>query len=144
MVEKTKRWTIEDVPEGLREYIQRVPWQNPLVRVERKEDEGTVVLIYKKNFTRFERWLHKLIGGPEYIRRPLDRPGTTIWDLCDGEHTILDIVNEVEELYREDVAPALPRVAKFVQMLRERNLVLLLKEGERPPWAPPDRESEVS
>jgi len=105
------------------------PIRNPMVEVER--EDGKVVLIYKKSFSRFERWLHKLVGGPENIRRPLDDMGTEIWDLCDGEYNIGEICRIMDDRYHEKIEPVLPRIWGFIEMLLKRNLVYLEKPGER-------------
>jgi len=96
------------------------------VRVEWKD--GRAVLVYPKNLTRFERWLHKIIGGPLEIRRPLDDVGTYIWRLCDGKHSVEDICNKVWERFKEDVEPVKPRVTRFILILRNLNLVFFAEE----------------
>jgi hypothetical protein len=111
------------------QYILNIrPVRNPVYW---KKENGLVVIIYKKHFTRFERWLHKYIGGPEYIRRPLDEKGTVIWELCDGKHTVRDICNELDKRFKEEVEPVFPRVQKFLEMLLRLNLIRLIPVSQR-------------
>jgi hypothetical protein len=86
------------------------------------EDEK-VVLIYPKDFSKIENWLHKRIGGPDMIRRPLDEIGSRIWMMCDGKHTIQEICTELDEIYHEDIEPVLDRVSKFLEILVKSNLI---------------------
>ncbi|MDG6221018.1 MAG: PqqD family protein [Candidatus Thermoplasmatota archaeon] len=117
----------EDAPIRIRPLLDIYPLQNPLLDVERN-DEGNVVLIYRKSLRRFERWMLRKLDGPEKIRRPLDKIGTSIWELCDGTRNVLSIAQLVDDQFKEEIAPAMPRVARFIQMLHQRNLVILLKK----------------
>ncbi len=101
----------------------QVKWQ--------KEDDK-VVLIYPKDFSKFESWLHKRIGGPDTIRRPMDEVGSRIWLMCDGRHTVNDICSELDEIYHEDVEPVLDTVSKFLEVLARSNLIRLSTKREYP------------
>ncbi|MEM2869525.1 MAG: PqqD family protein [Thermoplasmata archaeon] len=70
----------------------------------------------------------KKLGGSPEIRRRLDRPGSDIWFLCDGRHTVAEICDEMDKKYREELEPVLTRVTKFLEMLLARNLIYLRKE----------------
>lgn len=101
-----------------------------LVKWERESDR--VVLIYKKDFSKFERRLQKRLGGPDVIRRPLDEKGSRIWELCDGQHTLQDICDEMDALYHEDIEPVLDRVWKFLEILLKLNLIRLESHPVKP------------
>jgi hypothetical protein len=95
--------------------------------VEWIEEEEKVVLIYPKNFTRFERFLHKRIGGPDSIKRPLDDKGTYIWKMCDGDHNVHDICTATYSEFKEDIEPVLKRVWGFLEILLKLNLITIDK-----------------
>lgn len=95
-------------------------------------EKDLVVLIYKKDFSKFEKKLHSKIGGPEDIRRPLDDKGSKIWELCDGQHTLKDICDEMDGIYHEDIEPVLDRVWKFLEILLQLNLIRLETEPVKP------------
>lgn len=107
--------------------LNLVPLKQEGVDEERNED-GNVVLIYPKNLSRFELILHRYLGGPVVIRRPLDEMGTAIWDMCDGKHTIGEICENMERIFMEKIEPTVPRVLKFIDMLYKLNLIVLLKD----------------
>jgi len=91
------------------------------------EKEGRVVLIYPKNFTRFEKFLHRHLGGPDNIRRPLDHKGTFIWKMCDGKHNVHEICQASYNEFKEDIEPVLRRVWGFLEILLQLNLITFEK-----------------
>jgi hypothetical protein len=99
--------------------------------VEWEEEDGKVVLIYPKNFTRFERFLHRHVGGPDNIRRPLDDKGAFIWKMCDGKHNLHEICIETHKEFKEDIEPVLKRVWGFLEILLKLGLLKI---------EPPDKE----
>ena len=111
-----------DLDPKMQRVLSVYPARN-LVKWEREGDR--VVLTYKKDFTKFERGLQKRLGGPDVIRRPLDEKGSRIWELCDGQHTLQDICDEMDALYHEDIEPVLDRVWKFLEILLKLNLIRL-------------------
>ncbi len=94
------------------------------------EEEEKVVLIYPKNFTRFERFLHKRLGGPDSIKRPLDDKGTYIWMMCDGDHTVHEICKATYSEFKEDIEPVLKRVWGFLEILLKLNLITMEKPDQ--------------
>lgn len=88
-----------------------------------KEEDGKIVLIYPKNFTRFEKFLHRHLGGPQNIRRPLDEKGTFIWKMCDGDHNVNEICRATYNEFKEDIEPVLKRVWGFLGILHNLNLI---------------------
>ncbi len=88
--------------------------------------EGEVIVItYPKKFGKMEKWLQKRIGGPEEVRRPLDKFSSYIWEMCDGENSVADVVHKFDEKFGEEVAPAPDRVRIFLETLLELNLIEL-------------------
>lgn len=106
----------------LKRILNTYPIRNHVKWLKKNE---RVVLIYPKDFTKFENWLHKRIGGPEVIKRPMDEIGSMIWIMCDGKHTVNDICTELDAVYHEDVEPVLDNVSKFLEVLLKSNLIRL-------------------
>ena len=122
-----------DIPEGKRRVLRALPvrTRHEDVSWHHSKKDGLVVIRLKKNFTRFERALRRVAGGPEILRIPLDRPGSRIWELCDGKHTVLDIGRIMNAEFREELEPVLPRVIKFLELLLKRNLIILKRPAEK-------------
>ncbi|PJB22343.1 MAG: hypothetical protein CO114_00555, partial [Euryarchaeota archaeon CG_4_9_14_3_um_filter_38_12] len=41
-----------------------------------EKENGVVIITFKKNFNRFEKFLQKILKGPENIRLRMDKQGT--------------------------------------------------------------------
>jgi hypothetical protein len=116
-----------DLPPGKRRVLLAYP-----IRTEHEDfkwyhnkKDGLVVIRIRKNFGKFERALRKVAGGPEFLRVPLDKQGTRIWELCDGKHNIIQIATIVYAEFKEEIEPVLPRVVKFLELLLKRNFISL-------------------
>lgn len=87
--------------------------------------DGKITIIYPKKFGKIEKWIKDKIGGPEEIKRPLDKFTTFIWENCDGSNNIAEIISKFDNKFGEEVAPADVRVQKFIKQLLELNLIKL-------------------
>lgn len=112
---------LQDLNPKMKMMLSCKPIRNEAVKWE--EEDGKIVLVYPKNFTRFEKFLHRRFGGPNDIRRPLDEKGTLIWKMCDGEHNIHEICQDLYKEFREDIEPVLRRVWGFLEILHNLNLI---------------------
>jgi len=108
-----------------KELLLRKPSKNTDSKINWEHEDGIIVITYPKDFGTIEKWLHNRIGGPELVRRPLDKYTTLIWELIDGENTVKDIVDKFDSKFGEEVAPAAKRVQKFFEKLLELNLIIL-------------------
>ena len=88
-------------------------------------EKGIVTICYPKEFGKIEKWVHQRIGGPDIVKRPLDKYTTLIWNLCDEKHSIKDIIHELDTKFGEEIAPADKRVQLFLKKLLELNLITL-------------------
>ena len=82
-----------------------------------------VVIFIEKDFNRFERLLSRLTGAPRLLRRPLDRLNSALWDLIDGNRTLSQIIQIMEDCYDEEIIPARQRCSASIIKLIELNLV---------------------
>lgn len=113
------------VPRKLRPVLAARPIRNEdFLKWERKPD-GKVVITHSKNLKTWERKWMKVLGGTPVLRRPLDKYGSDIWVLLDGEHTVADICDALDQKYKEEIEPVLTHVTEFLEKLLERNLVYM-------------------
>ena len=84
-----------------------------------------VVIVIQKDFNRLESLLASLTGAPRLLRRPLDRLNSGLWDLIDGNRTLLEIIQIMEDCYEEEIIPARQRCLASISKLIELNLVEL-------------------
>ena len=84
-----------------------------------------IVLEYPKDLNRFERTLNRMIRGPGTIKRPLDGVGTLLWELSDGEHSLLEIYLSEQERFHESVEPVDKVVGGLLEMMLKLGLLRL-------------------
>tara|TARA_B110000014_G_scaffold236690_1_gene202107 strand:- start:825 stop:1163 length:339 start_codon:yes stop_codon:yes gene_type:complete len=108
-----------------KELLLKKPVRTSDKNIKWESENEIIIIIYPKNFGKIEKWLHDRIGGPEVVRRPLDRYTSHIWKLCDGENSILDIITEFDKKFGEEVAPAIDRVQLFLEKLLELRLITI-------------------
>jgi hypothetical protein len=96
----------------------------------RTEDrDGLVVLIYPKDFNRFERKLHSFLGGPPDIKRPLDEVGTMLWRMSDGTNSLLEIYTAEQDAFKERVEPVDRVVGGLLETMLSLGLMRLDYRG---------------
>ena len=115
---------LEELSPSKRRALLAYPVWNDSGEVKWSERDGLIVVEFPKNFSRFERWLHKKLGGPTMIKRPLDKIGSDMWRLCDGNHTLLEICNIIGKKYTEEVEPVHKTVPTFISQLFMLGLVI--------------------
>ncbi|MGA1794124.1 MAG: hypothetical protein ACMUHM_09240 [Thermoplasmatota archaeon] len=95
--------------------------------------DGKVVLEYPKNFNRLEKKLHKILKGPENIRRPLDEVGTLLWEMSDGDHCLAEVYLKQQKMFHERVEPVDKVVGGLLETMLKLGLLQLeyRKDGEK-------------
>ena len=66
-----------------------------------------------------------MIRGPGTIKRPLDGVGTLLWELSDGEHSLLEIYLSEQERFHESVEPVDKVVGGLLEMMLKLGLLRL-------------------
>jgi hypothetical protein len=122
--------SLNDLPDDVRHMVTLRPRRNPRVEWELDEETGLVTLVYPKSFSNFETALGMLVGRVGEIRRPLDGPGSFIWQMCDGKNDIAIICTAVDDAYKEEMEPVLKRVVGFIKLLGERGLIDVTRETD--------------
>lgn len=122
--------TLDGVPARFRRILAAVPMRNEDFLKWAMDPGGLVTITHAKNLKNWERWLMKRLGGSSILKRKLDGPGSDIWVLCDGEHTVAAICNVLDKKYRERIEPVLTRVVRFLEVLLARNLIYLKPVSE--------------
>ena len=68
-----------------------------------------------------------LLSAEDSSVHSLDAVGTRIWELCDGEKTVNEIIDQVVEEFKVDRDTAAKDVVEFIEelMQKEKSLVAL-------------------
>tara|TARA_B100001123_G_scaffold448828_1_gene611566 strand:+ start:1421 stop:1759 length:339 start_codon:yes stop_codon:yes gene_type:complete len=105
--------------------LSSVPFRTENKEVKWSHENKRIVITYPKKFGKMEKWLQNRIGGPELVRRPLDKYSSYIWEICDGENTVGEVILKFDRKFGEEVAPASERVQIFLKTLLNLNLIIL-------------------
>lgn len=122
-------------PLSREESLSTRPVLNPVVRLE-KAGDGNVVLQVPRRQTALVRTVSRFYRMPPYRKVALDELGTFVIELCNGKHTVGQIVDKFCERfdcrYRRDAEES---VAAFLRKLATRSVVGLVVEArdERAP-----------
>ena len=93
----------------------------PVVGAER---DGERVVLLRPRFVRgpLAWWLQPILPHP-YLKVHLDEVGSFIWERCDGETTVAEILAAMEAAFGERVSPAIDRLALFLRQLEGGRLI---------------------
>ena len=89
-----------------------------------------VVLIIEKRFTKFERFLSKLLRAPKTVRRTMHHTQSMLWELMDGVRNFAEICSIMSSLYHEEVAPVDERMKAYLEVFVRINVATVLKPRE--------------
>lgn len=96
-------------------YLDKKPYRSEAI--EWSCDEKGIVTIAIENKGLFHLLAQKLLKKPKISYIHLDETGSFIWPLLDGEKTILELGEAVEEHFGEKAQPLYERLAKYIQIL---------------------------
>ncbi len=102
-------------------YLERVPVRKEGIGWS-SDGEGVVTLEIE-NKGAFNRIAQKLFKKPKISYIHLDRMGSFVWPVIDGESTITQIGVLVEEHFGQEAHPLYERLAKFFQILHSYGFI---------------------
>ena len=86
-------------------------------------DRKECVVLKVENTGLFNKIAQKVFNKPQYTKVHLDRQGTFIWPLIDGERTVADIAALVKEEFGEAAEPLYPRIIKYFQIVESYHFI---------------------
>ena len=98
------------------------PVRSPDARVEELEDGGLRVVTQRRG-DRWVRLLSALFPIPRERRIELDSVGKQVWDLCDGEHSLRQMIEVFQQLHKLTRAEAEWSLRNYLKDLGKRGLV---------------------
>lgn len=101
-------------------YLERIPVRT---EINWSQDENGIVTLNIENKGIFNKIAQKLLKKPKTSYIHLDETGSFVWSILDGEKTILDIGEPVEEKFGEAAHPIYERLAKYFQILESYGFV---------------------
>lgn len=101
---------------------QLVPWE--------PGEKGTVVVLLPKFRNQLlVKWLMPRLKYPD-IRIKLDRMGSFVWKLCDGNTTVAEIAERMVAEFGDSATAAHDRIRTFLLSLEKSDLVNLHNHGK--------------
>lgn len=102
-------------------YLENIPCKNPKIKWT-AEREGIVTLEIENKGV-FNRIAQKLLKKPPVTYVHLDKTGSFVWPLINGEKTIEELAAYVDKEFGEDAHPLYERLAKFFQILESYGFI---------------------
>ena len=102
-------------------YLDRCALHAPHIKWS-QDEEGKVTLDIE-NKGAVKRITQVILKKPKVSHIHLDGMGSFIWPLIDGERTILDIGDLVEDHFGEKAHPTYERLAKFFHILDDYGFI---------------------
>jgi len=112
-----------------KEALWTIPLRNPYLEWD-KNEEGEVVIQIPRRKDWVGKVLSRVFNPPEKRQLVLDKIGTMVWDLADGEHTFEEIVRTIKREFKLTRREAEVGVAAFLRELGKRKLIVLAVRKE--------------
>ncbi|MGD8545625.1 MAG: PqqD family protein [Candidatus Bathyarchaeota archaeon] len=113
----------EQIKVSRREFLDIRPLRNPNLRWDKNEDEEITVYIPYKKGGRIRSFFSKFYEVPKERKIQLDKIGSHVWSLCDGNHTVQEIVEIIREQYKLVTEEAEAALQTYLNQLIERRLL---------------------
>lgn len=102
-------------------YLDLIPRRAPEIEFHREED-GRIVLRVE-NTGVFNRMAQKWFRRPRYTQVHMDKYGSFLWPLMDGEKTVMELARLQKEEFGDEVEPLYPRIVKYFQIMESYRFV---------------------
>lgn len=102
-------------------YLDNVPVRSEKIKWSKDSDETVTLEIENKGI--FNRIFQILFKKPKISYIHLDKTGSFVWPLIDGERDITALGKFVDEKFGEEAHPLYERLAKFFQILESYGFV---------------------
>lgn len=139
---------------NLKQILAAIPTRNTAVREETRGEALVLFVPIRKRW-----WMTGPLSWCLPLRREkgvaLDAIGQEVWQACDGQHCLETLVEDFADRHRLGFHEARLTVMRFLRMLAQRNLLVLVGpteiscpksaragDGWHPPLTPPSREED--
>lgn len=103
-------------------YLERCPMR--LEQIQWSADENQMVTLDIENTGFFNRLAQKFFRRPKVSHIHLDKMGSFVWSLMDGEKDIVAIGVLVKAHFGDEAEPLYERLAKFFQILDSYSFIV--------------------
>jgi hypothetical protein len=110
--------------------LQSRPVRNVAARVEEHTDGRVVIYVRQKKPGFLVPPLSWIVPYKRERSAYLDRVGTRLWRMCDGEHTVEEIVDAFRGQYRLTFHESRAAVMGYLKLLTERGVVAIVTQED--------------
>jgi hypothetical protein len=122
-----------------RQALQARPVRNPHLTEKRNERDELMLVVPRRS-----DWIGRLLSlvfiVPKERGIVLDAVGEAVWKVCDGEHTVEQLIRQVGEQYKLNPKEAEVSLTAYLRQLGKRNLIGLALPGSATPSGPTPNE----
>ena len=101
-------------------YLDKIPIRNAKISWTTEND---IVILAVENTGIFNRAFQLLLKKPKISYIHLDKMGSFIWTLLDGEKSIFELGKLVEEKFGEEANPLYERLVKYFEILNSSKFI---------------------
>ena len=102
-------------------YLDLIPQRAP--ELTWSADEEGIITLEVENTGVFNRIAQKLFKRPKYTKVHMEKYGSFLWPLIDGERTVIELADLQKAHFGEEVEPVYPRVAKYMQIMESYHFI---------------------
>lgn len=102
-------------------YLDYIPVRSDKYRWEK--DEGGNVTVFVENKGVFNKLAQLILKKPKVSQVHLERFGSFIFPLIDGESTVYAIGQRVSEHFGDEAQPLYPRLSQYIRMLHDYGFI---------------------
>jgi hypothetical protein len=104
-------------------YLDLIPERAEGLSWEKGEDN--IIVLQTENTGLFNRMAQKLFRRPRFTNVHMDKYGSFLWPLLDGEKTVKELAILQKEAFGEEVEPLYPRIVKYFQIMESYHFIRL-------------------
>lgn len=102
-------------------YLDLIPVRTPELKW--SEGEDGIITLEVENTGIFNRIAQKLFKRPKYTKVHMEKYGSFLWPLIDGNKTVMELADLQKAEFGDEVEPLYPRVVKYMQIMESYNFI---------------------
>lgn len=102
-------------------YLDLIPERAEQILWETGEDG--IVILRVENTGIFNRIAQRVFRRPKYTSVHMDKYGSFLWPLINGEKTVAELADLQKEAFGEEVEPLYPRIVKYFQIVESYHFI---------------------
>lgn len=102
-------------------YLDLIPERSEQILWETGEDG--IVILQVENTGIFNRIAQRVFRRPKYTSVHMDKYGSFLWPLINGEKTVAELADLQKEAFGEEVEPLYPRIVKYFQIVESYHFI---------------------